>query len=203
MFDSNDTFTTQDQEQLQNLVQKYADGDVRRARRELASAKHVASTTKGKDGQAAVMRRYFQTHQLPDEADREKVRELSRKLHSHGTQYADIANKAALDAARDEGYITEDEHAEKLRAEQRRIIREGQRTSAELMKHLADLNSSATFEATASDEDKQRAMQAFNMDSEWERTKADFKQVYDASSIMRKVELRQRHPELYNAVFGR
>lgn len=199
---SDETFTTRDQHELDALVGKYANGNIRAANKELREARGRIAQAKDATSSNAVRREFVTIHGTVDESDRDRVRDLMRR--SHAARHAEVEAAGSLRAALDEGWIDEASYGQKMRDEDRRVLDEQRKTSRDLLKYL-DLRSGTmeTFETVADDREMQDVVSKFNRFAEWEDAKRRYREMYDAAGIEAKVRMKRENRELHQAVFGR
>lgn len=200
--DASKTFTTQDQQALQQLVDKYAGGSIRHASKELREARGRIAQAKDITSANAVRHEYVTSHGTVDEADRDRVRDLMRR--SHAAKHAEVKAAGSLRAALDEGWLSEEDYARKLRDEDRRTLDEQRKTSRDLLTYMAQRTEAMeSFEATASDKEMADVIDRFDRFSAWESAKQRYREMYDAAGIEAKVRMKRENRELHQAVFGR
>ena len=199
---SGETFTIQDQHELSALVDKYTQGSIRHANKELRDARGRIAQAKDITGANAVRREYTASNGTVDEADRDKARDLMRR--SHAAKHAEVEAAGSLRAALDEGWLSEEDYARKLRDEDRRVLDEQRKTSRDLLTYMAQRTEAMeSFEATASDKEMADVIDRFDKFSAWESAKQRYREMYDAAGIEGKVRMKRENRELHQAVFGR
>lgn len=195
-------FTLDDRAELDAFAEKYAQGSLTNMCNATASLLNRVSLAESKGDKSLIVRDFMAKHPMPSAAEVDDFRKLRDKAFKAADASMNRDEYANIEYAVSRGMMTDEDAAKKVKLARNEAKREAFKLANGIMLELVKRDRVAAEypEGMLDDEDKQAIKASFDEFDQWEKTKAAFRERYDACKTMReKAELRAMFPELAKA----